>query len=101
MIDDDEVLRARVAGRSVRRIAREHGCGEDTVNAILDQRASELMTDQSLRRALMLELQRLDVYVETFHARAVEGDPVCGALCVKVSERRSSLLGLNAPLGHA
>jgi hypothetical protein len=32
---------------------------------------------------------------------ALEGDPVCGALCVKISERRATLLGLNAPLGHA
>ena len=101
MINDDEVLKARVAGKSVRRIALDHGVSEDAIGAILDQRAGELMTEKSLRQALMLELQRLDDYVETFHPRALEGDPVCGALCVKISERRATLLGLNAPLGHA
>ena len=47
-------------------------------------------------------MQPLDDLVETFHPRAtLEGDPVCGALCVKISERHATLLGLNAPLGHA
>jgi hypothetical protein len=33
--------------------------------------------------------------------KALGGDPICGALCVKIEERRATLLGLNAPLGHA
>ena len=99
--EDDIILKARVSGKSVAWIAREHGCSEEAIEAVLDRHVDVLMTDKALRQALMLELKRLDDYVETFHPKAQEGDPVCGALCVKISERRATLLGLNAPLGHA
>ena len=32
-----------------------------------------------------------------FHARALEGDADAGHLCLRISERRSSLLGLDQP----
>jgi predicted MFS family arabinose efflux permease len=35
MINDDEVLKARVAGKSVRRIARDHGVSEDAIGAMI------------------------------------------------------------------
>jgi len=101
MLDEDAILKARIGGKSVRRIARENGCSEGAIDAILDRHAGSIMSDKYLRRAMLLELQRLDDYVETFHQKAIEGDPVCGALCVKISERRATLLGLNAPLGLA
>ena len=86
--DDDIILRARVSGKSVAWIACEHGCSEEAVEAVLDQHATVLMTDKALRQALMLELKRLDDYVETFHPKAQESDPVCGALSRSASGGR-------------
>jgi hypothetical protein len=48
---------------------------------------------------LTIELQRLDELHRVFHKHAVETrDPASGALCVKISERKACLLGLNAPV---
>jgi hypothetical protein len=48
---------------------------------------------------LTIELQRLDELHRVFHKHAAETqDPASGALCVKISERKASLLGLNAPV---
>jgi hypothetical protein len=101
IIDDDGSLTARVLGRSVRRVAREHGMTEGAVDEVLDQRADAMLSGKHLRRALMLQLARLDELVEVFHPKALGGDPICGALVVRIEERRSTLLGLNAPIGHA
>jgi hypothetical protein len=55
-----------------------------------------------LKRVLALELVELDELQRIFHDKAVaEHDPVSGALCVKIAERRATLLGLNPPQGHA
>jgi hypothetical protein len=98
IIDDDEILKARIGGRSVLRIAREHGMTEAAVD---EQRADAMLSGKHQRRALMLQLARLDELVEVFHPKSLGGDPICGALVVKIEERRSALLGLNAPIGHA
>jgi hypothetical protein len=101
IIDDDGILTARVRGRSVRRIAREHGMTEGAVDEVLDQRADAMLSGKHQRRALMLQLARLDELIEVFHPKALAGDPICGALVVKIEERRATLLGMNAPIGHA
>lgn len=54
-IDEDAVYRARVAGRSVRSIAREHGCTEGRISEILHEKSKGLLSEESLRIALMLE----------------------------------------------
>jgi hypothetical protein len=74
---------------------------EGAVDEVLDQRADAMLSGKHLRRALMLQLARLDELVEVFHPKGLGGDPICGALVVKIEERRSTLLGLNAPIGHA
>jgi hypothetical protein len=44
-------------------------------------------------------LQRLDELHRIFHKHAVETqDPASCTLCVKISERKAGLLGLNAPV---
>jgi hypothetical protein len=99
--DDDGILKARIGGRSVLRIACERGVTEAAVDEALDRRADAMLSGKHLRRALMLQLARLDELVEVFHPKALGGDPICGALVVKIEERRSTLLGLNAPAGFA
>jgi hypothetical protein len=62
----------------------------------------ELDRDAYLKRTLALELMRLDQLEMAFEGKAIrDGDVAAGALLVKVAERRATLLGLNAPIGHA
>ena len=96
-MDRDEVVNKRVA-----QIARDHGCTVDQVNAALDRHPIELDRDQFLRRTLALELIELDALQQAFRAKALEDRDVgSGLLLLKVAERRATLLGMNAPLGHA
>jgi hypothetical protein len=44
IIDDDGILTARIGGRSVQRIAREHRMTEAAVDEVLDQRADAMFT---------------------------------------------------------
>jgi DNA-binding transcriptional MerR regulator len=98
----DEKRRDLILHKRVRRIADEHGCSVADVNAVLDHHPIETNRDEYLRRALALELLHLDELEEAFRDKAlVDRDVASGVLLVKVSERRSALLGLNAPTGHA
>jgi len=56
-----------------------------------------------LRRELMLEVTRLNGLAAKFYDKAMDGDGdvASGTLYVKISERKSTLLGLNAPQSHA
>jgi hypothetical protein len=83
-------------------IARTHGCSIGDVHAALDQHPIELDRDAYLKRTLALELMRLDQLDMAFEGKAIgEHDVAAGVLLVKVAERRATLLGLNAPIGHA
>src|SRR5215831_17376161 len=99
MTDDkhDQIVRRRV-----RRIAEEHGATPDEVERALDKHPVNAEPVPYLKRVLALELVELDELQGIFHDKAVaEHDPVSGALCVKIAERRATLLGLNPPQGHA
>lgn len=96
-MDQDEPVNQRVHA-----IAKARGCSVDDVHAALDHHPIELNRDAILKRALALELMRLDQLEMAFERKALEGGDVqSGVLMVKISERRATLLGLNAPLGHA
>jgi hypothetical protein len=99
MTDDkhDQIVRRRV-----RRIAEEHLVTPDEVERALDKHPVNAEPGSYLKRVLALELVELDELQGIFHEKAVtQSDPVCGALCVKIAERRATLLGLNPPQGHA
>ena len=69
------------------------------MHEILDEHAAEVLTPHNRARVLSIELQRLDELHRIFHRHAVETqDPASGTLCVKISERKACLLGLNAPI---
>ena len=97
MVDFDELVNKRVHA-----IARAHGCTADDVHAALDRHPIEVNRDAYLRRCLALELIRLDQYEMAFGNKAlVDHDVAAGLLMLKIAERRATLLGLNAPIGHA
>jgi len=91
-----------IVNKRVQRIARDHGCTMDEVNAALDHHPIELDRDTFLKRTLALELVELDELQHAFREKAlVDRDVASGTLMVKIAERRATLLGLNPPLGHA
>jgi hypothetical protein len=64
---------------------------------------NDIFDGEQLRRELRLEVTRLNALAEKYYGKAMagDGDVNSGALYVKLSERKATLLGLNAPIGHA
>jgi len=97
VMDYDEIIQKRV-----RRIARDHGCSVTEVNTALDHHPIELDRDTFLKRTLAMELVELDELQQAFREKALgDRDVASATLLVRGGERRSTLLGLNAPIGHA
>jgi hypothetical protein len=96
-MDFDELTNKRVHG-----IAKALGCTIDDVYAALDRHPVEVDRDAYLRRTLALELIRLDQIEMAFGSKAlVDRDVPSAMVLIKAAERRATLLGLNAPIGHA
>jgi hypothetical protein len=92
----------KIVNKRAQRIARDHGCSVDDVNAALDHHPIELDRDTFLKRTLAMELVELDELQQAFREKAlVDRDVAAGGLLIKVAERRATLLGLNPPIGHA
>ena len=96
-MNDDEVIRQRISGRSARAIAKAQATTVAEVNKALDRFTETTIDDKIRRHTLALELARLDELQETFYVRALEGDVQCGALITKIIERRCVMLGLYTP----
>src|SRR5262252_5010204 len=91
-----------LVNKRMRALAAEHGLTVPETLATLDRHPIELDRDQFLRRTLALELIELDALQQAFRAKALEDRDVgSGLLLLKVAERRATLLGMNAPQGHA
>lgn len=95
-VDEDQVIVQRISGRSVRAIAKQHGCSVAEINAVIDNWASSSIDDQIRKHTLCLDLARLDELQQVFHQRALQGDVACGALITKII-RRCVMLGLATP----
>jgi hypothetical protein len=93
---EEEIFKARLAGRSVRKIAREFHVDVPQVETII-QRHLPTVDGRMRSVAFALELERLDGYLTVFHSKAMEGDPQAGMICLKIGERFASLWGLDAP----
>jgi hypothetical protein len=73
-MNDDEVIRQGINGRSARAIAKAQATTVAEVNEALDRFTETTIDDKIRRHTLALELARLDELQETFYARAFEGD---------------------------
>jgi len=92
----ESIFRARLTGKSVRTIAKEFGLTTAEVAKIVETMC-EPVSPATRRAALALDLERLDQLQTVFYERAMEGDAASAAIALKVSERRSALLGLDVP----
>jgi hypothetical protein len=96
VVDEDQILELRLGGASTRSIARRFRISVEIVNNVLDGMFEQL-SDRGKMRATNLELARLDELIGVYRKKAVdEGNVVAANLLVKLSERRSALLGLDA-----
>jgi hypothetical protein len=96
---EEQMFRQRLAGVPVRRIAAEHGCSVEEAQTIIAGLCTSV-TAQGRLHSLELELERLDELQEVFHVKAKAGDPQCAAIVIRLQERRSALLGLDAPASY-
>jgi hypothetical protein len=99
MIDGEAVLVARCHGKTPRAIARELKCSVDEVNAVLDALGEEI-TPQFKVRTVAVDLERLSAMESVWFEKCLAGDYNASLLCLKIVERRASLLGLDQPLSR-
>ena len=99
---DDEIIEEAAEGRSIRDIARSAGMTEAAVRAIIDRQAEDALSGPQLRRDLLFEVMRLRALGRKYYEKAMDrGELNAGLLYIKASERLATLLGMNAPQGHA
>jgi hypothetical protein len=88
--------------KRVRDLAKTHNMTVSEVEEALVRHPINSEPGTYLKRVLALELVELDQLEQTFRDKAIaDSDPACGQLVVKIKERRATILGLNAPMGHA
>jgi hypothetical protein len=97
----DSILAEAVAGRSVRAIAAERDISVEQVRRALDDAALAMQKGDAIRADIAIEKGRLDELLRVFYLQAKTGDVSSGALYEKLSGRKASLLGYNAPQSHA
>ena len=81
-------------GLSERAIARRHGISARDVRLIVE-RLSLPIDHATRRRALQLEIGRLDKLMMKFYVMALQGDHAAAAIVIKLSERRGALWGMD------
>jgi hypothetical protein len=100
--DREAILRGLVyGGGTVESIARARRLRVAEVARIVDKEAARRLSGEELRRGLYVETMRLEALLRRHFAAAMQGDTISAALYVKTSERLSSMIGTNAPIGHA
>ncbi|WP_157087958.1 hypothetical protein [Bradyrhizobium jicamae] len=84
-------------GISNRAIARRYRITAREVDLALE-RALPQIDNLTRVAAIKVELARLDQLIQPFFLKAMQGDSVAANILIRLSERRSELLGLNSPL---
>jgi hypothetical protein len=99
---DAKVLELRASGKSAREVAAEFGLTVPEVEAIVKAQVDLLQSGEGLRQSVGLALYRLEKMEVHFHNLAMQDDDAtCAAISLKANERRATLSGSNAPIGHS
>ena len=96
-MDEEGVIRARVSGQSIEKIARARRVSAAEVHAVLDRYCDRTLNRDVRRHGLAIELARLDRLLEAAWPKAMGGDLTAIAIAEKLSARRCVMLGLHAP----
>lgn len=97
-----QALALRLAGATYEQIARTCGYAGGKASAYKAvQRELARYRAPEIAEALELELMRLDAYLTVYHPKALAGDGWSLDRCLRISERRAKLLGMDyAPRPH-
>jgi hypothetical protein len=103
MADPEAILDALAAGLSVEKAAKRFKLPIVEVRNILRDEVDRCRDGEHVREVWALADRRLAAVELKFYNKAVEGDcdPQSAIVFVKTSERRATLAGANAPIGHA
>jgi len=89
----------RLAGKSFRTIARELGCTPSGAHGAVSRALDRTLSSANEHAAHLreVELARLDAMLTGLWDRAISGDVPAVNAALRIAERRSRLLGLDAP----
>jgi hypothetical protein len=93
---DAAVLERRLAGLSIRRLAREFKLSEKAVLDSLDRSLPKLSPELKIR-IYREDLQRLEALVAAHWASAATGSQSSTQVILRLLERRASMIGADAP----
>lgn len=94
--EQSECLQLRLEGKSFRAIAAQTGLSTATVfNRV--EAAISLEINPKAEQLRAIESERLDVYLDRLKTRINSGDTHAIQTAIRISERRSKLLGLDMP----
>jgi hypothetical protein len=96
-MDEEGVVRARISGQSIEKIARAGRVSAAEVHAVLSRYCDRTLNPDVRRHGLAIELARLDRLLEAAWPKAMGGDLAAIAIAEKLSARRCVMLGLHAP----
>lgn len=95
-----DAVELRKAGATFEQIGAQLGITRQaafrTVNVALAKVNAEIIAEADTMRSL--ELERLDKLWQTMYKQAVTGNQGAVDRCLKISERRAKLLGMDAPI---
>jgi hypothetical protein len=94
--EQTECLQLRLEGKSFRAIAEATGIPLATVYARVED-AIALEVNPKAEQLRAIECERLDLYLSRLRVRIDKGDTSAIQTALRISERRSKLLGLDMP----
>jgi len=101
MPDRESILDAIAFGLTIDEAADRFGIGKADVREILKTETDRVYNGAEQRSDWMLTARRLQRIELKFARKAVNDmDPVAAVVSIKASERRATLCGANAPIGH-
>lgn len=99
LLKQTQALQLRAHGHNLRAIARALGCSLSTAHKLVNDAAAEERKGISSAKADLVELEllRCDTYLQALAKKVQAQDVRAIEAALKVSKRRSELLGLDAP----
>jgi Holliday junction resolvase-like predicted endonuclease len=92
---DEQIAERRLAGDSVRAVARQFSCSIGEVHAAIE-RALEI-NNEVRRRMVLVDAAKLDRLLAVFYEKGLAGCVQSAVAAVRIWERKHELLGLNSP----
>src|SRR5262249_39091371 len=95
---DEDIVSARIAGTSLRALAKQHGCSSREIEEAIDRRLNYELDNRQRLRLVKLSVERILSLMQPFYDKAIR-EKCCasGTLVCKLEERLSLLLGTDAP----